>query len=77
MKGPGGSSGVPELTEERPIGEEERSSIAAQIARLSVTAQVALAVKGDSDVRRMLVRHPTGIGARAVIGTPGRSEAGL
>jgi len=35
-----------DLTEERPIGESERSSIAAQVARLSVPGKVELAVKG-------------------------------
>jgi len=32
--------------EEGPIGEEERSSIAAQVARLSVPGKMELAVKG-------------------------------
>jgi len=31
VKGPGGPPAAPNLTEERPIGEEERISIATQI----------------------------------------------
>ncbi|HSQ15563.1 MAG TPA: hypothetical protein VLQ94_04575, partial [Candidatus Binatia bacterium] len=56
MKGPGDSPAVPDITVERPIGEEERSSIAAQLARLTVPGKVDLAVKGNREVRRILSR---------------------
>jgi hypothetical protein len=59
---------------ERPIGEEERSSIAAQIARLSVPGKVELAGKGNREVRRILSRDASSIVARAVIGSPKLTE---
>ena len=74
MKGPGGSPVGPALTEERPIGEDERSSIAAQIARLSVPEKVALAAKGNREVRRILSRDPGSMVARAVIASPKLTE---
>ncbi len=74
MNGPGGSQAVPDLTQERPIGEEERSSIAAQVARLSVPAKVDLAVKGNREVRRILSRDASSMVARAVIGSPKLTE---
>jgi hypothetical protein len=64
----------PDLTEERPIGGEERSSIAAQVARLSVPGKVELAVKGNREVRRILSRDASSIVARAVIGSPKLTE---
>jgi len=72
--GPGGAPAGPDLTEERAIGEEERSSIAAQIARLSVPGKVELAVKGNREVRRILSRDASSMVARAVIGSPKLSE---
>ena len=74
MKGPGGLPVVPDLTEERPIGEEERSSIAAQIARLTAPAKVELAAKGNREVRRILSRDASSMVARAVIGSPKLAE---
>jgi hypothetical protein len=74
VTGPGNSPAVPDLTEERPIGEEERSSIAAQVARLSVPGKVELAVKGNREVRRILSRDSNTMVARAVIGSPKLSE---
>ena len=74
MIGPGGSPAVPDLTEERPIGEEERSSIATQIARLTVPGKVELAVKGNREVRRILSRDGSSMVARAVIASPKLSE---
>jgi hypothetical protein len=72
--GPGGPPPGPDLMEERPIGEDERSSIAAQIARLSVPGKVELAVKGNREVRRILSRDASSMVARAVIGSPKLSE---
>ena len=74
MIGPGGPPVVPNLTEERPIGEEERSSIATQIARLTVPGKVELAVKGNREVRRILSRDASSMVARAVIGSPKLTE---
>jgi hypothetical protein len=74
VKGPGGSPAGPDLTEERPIGEEEWSSIAAQVARLSVPGKVELAGKGNREVRRILSRDASSMVARAVIGSPKLSE---
>jgi len=74
MTGPGGVPAGPILTEERPIGEDERSSIAAQVARLSVPEKVELAVKGNREVRRILSRDASSMVARAVIASPKLSE---
>ena len=74
MKGPGDSPAVPDLTVERPIGEEERSSIAAQLARLSVPGKVELAGKGNREVRRILSRDGSSMVARAVIASPKLTE---
>lgn len=72
--GPGGTAARPDLIEERPVGEEERSSIAAQVARLSVPEKVELAVKGNREVRRILSRDASSMVARAVIGSPKLTE---
>lgn len=74
MKGPEGTPAGPDLTEERSIGEEERSSIAARIARLSVPGKVELAGKGNREVRRILSRDASSMVARAVIGSPKLTE---
>jgi hypothetical protein len=72
--GPFGPAAGPDLIEERPVGEEERSSIAAQVARLSVPEKVELAVKGNREVRRILSRDASSMVARAVIGSPKLTE---
>ncbi len=74
MNDSGASPIRPDLTEERPIGEEERSSIVAQMARLSVPGKVELAVRGNREVRRILSRDANRMVARAVIGSPKLSE---
>jgi hypothetical protein len=74
VKGPGGLPAGPDLTGERPISEEERSSIASQVARLSVPEKVELAVKGNREVRRILSRDASSMVARAVIGGPKLTE---
>jgi len=74
VKGPGVPPAEPNLTEERSIGEEERSSIATQIARLTVPGKVELAVKGNKEVRRILSRDASSMVARAVIGSPKLTE---
>ncbi|MHB1025514.1 MAG: hypothetical protein ACYC24_07360 [Desulfobacteria bacterium] len=74
MKGPGVAPAGPDLTEERPIGEDERSSIAARVARLSVPEKVELAVKGNREVRRILSRDASSMVARAVVGSPKLTE---
>jgi hypothetical protein len=74
VKGPGVASAGPNLTEEGQIGEEERSSIAAQVARLSVPEKVELAVKGNREVRRILSRDASSMVARSVIGSPKLTE---
>jgi hypothetical protein len=68
------SAAGPDLTEERQFGEKERSSIAAQVAQLSVPAKVELAVKGNREVRRILSRDASSMVARAVIGSPKLTE---
>ena len=70
MKGPVDSPALPDLTQERPMSEEERSSVAAQVARLSVPAKVELAMKGNREVRRILSRDASSVVARAVVGSP-------
>ncbi|HEY6097546.1 MAG TPA: hypothetical protein VIU83_05770 [Candidatus Deferrimicrobium sp.] len=72
--GPGVAAAGPELTEERSVSEAERSSIAAQVAKLSVPAKVELAVKGNKEVRRILSRDASSMVARAVIGSPKLTE---
>ncbi len=74
MKGPGVPPAGSDLTEERPIGEEERSSIASQVSRLSVPGKVELAVKGNREVRRILSRDASSMVARAVISSPKLTE---
>jgi hypothetical protein len=74
VKAPGDSPPGPDLTVERPISEEDRSSIAAQVARLSVPEKVGLAVKGNREVRRILSRDSSSMVARAVIGSPKLTE---
>ena len=74
MTGPGVAAAGPDLTEDRPIGEGERSSIAAQVAKLSVPAKVELAVRGNREVRRILSRDASSIVARSVIGSPKLTE---
>jgi len=74
VKGPAGSPAGPDLTEERPIGQEERRQIAAQVARLSVPGKVELAVKGNREVRRILSRDASSMVARAVIASPKLTE---
>jgi len=72
--GPEVPAAGPDLTEDRPIGEEERSSIAAQVAMLSVPGKVVLAFKGNREVRRILSRDASSMVARAVIGNPKLTE---
>jgi hypothetical protein len=72
--GPRGTAAAPDLTTERPVGEEERSSIAAQVAALSVPAKVELAVKGNREVRRILSRDASSMVARAVVASPKLTE---
>ena len=74
MTGPGVAPPGPDLTEERQIGEEERRSIASQVARFSVPMKVDLAAKGNREVRRILSRDASSIVARAVIGSPKLTE---
>jgi hypothetical protein len=74
VKGPGVPPAGPDLTEERPIGEEERISIARQVAQLSVPGKVELAVKGNREVRRILSRDASSMVARAVIASPKLTE---
>ena len=72
--GPFGPAVGPDLTTERAIGEEERSTIASKVAALSVPAKVELAVKGNREVRRILSRDASSMVARAVIASPKLTE---
>lgn len=74
MTGPGGLPAGGSLTEDRPITEEERSSLAAQVARLTVPGKVELATQGNREVRRILSRDASSMVARAVISSPKLSE---
>lgn len=74
MKGPGVAPAGTGLTQERPIGGGERSSIAARVARLSVPEKVELAVKGNREVRRILSQDASSMVARAVTGSPKLTE---
>ena len=74
MKGPGVAPAGTDLTQERPIGGGERSSIAARVARLSVPEKVELAVKGNREVRRILSQDASSMVARAVTGSPKLTE---
>ena len=72
--GPFGPAVGPDLTTERAIGEEERSTIASKVAALSVPAKVDLAVKGNREVRRILSRDASSMVARAVVASPKLTE---
>lgn len=74
MTGPEGVQAGASLTEDRPISEEERSSLATQISRLSVPGKVELAALGNREVRRILSRDASSMVARAVITSPKLSE---
>jgi hypothetical protein len=74
VTGPGGLPVGAVFTEERPIGEDERSSIAAQIAKISVPGKVELAGKGNREVRQILSRDASSMVARAVIASPKLTE---
>jgi len=74
VKDPGGVPAAKALTEERPIGEDEFSSIAAQVARLSVPEKVELAGKGNREVRQILSRDASSMVARAVVASPKLTE---
>ena len=74
MTGPEGVQAGASLTVDRPISEEERSSLATQVARLSVPGKVELAVKGNREVRRILSRDASSMVARAVIASPKLTE---
>jgi len=60
--------------EDRPVGEEERRTLAARIARLAVPEKVELAARGNREVRAILSRDASSMVARAVIGSPKLSE---
>ena len=64
----------PALTEDRPIGEEERQSLQAYIATLTVPRKVELAATGNREVRQMLSRDGSNMVARAVFQSPKLSE---
>jgi hypothetical protein len=74
VTGPGGGANHAGLTEDRPTGEEERRSLAAHIAGLTVPGKVGLAATGNREVRRILSRDASSMVARAVIGSPKLSE---
>jgi hypothetical protein len=74
VKGPGDLPAGAVFTEERSIGEDERSSIAAQIAKMSVPAKVELAGRGNREVRQILSRDGSSMVARAVIASPKLTE---
>jgi hypothetical protein len=74
VTGPGGLTPGATFTEDRPIGEDERSSLAAQIAKMSVPGKVELAGKGNREVRRILSRDASSMVARAVIASPKLTE---
>jgi hypothetical protein len=74
VTGPGGLPTGATFTEERPIGEDERSSLAAQIAKISVPGKVELAGKGNREVRRILSRDASSMVARAVVASPKLTE---
>jgi hypothetical protein len=74
VTGPGGLPPGATFTEERPIGEDERSSLAAQIAKISVPGKVELAGKGNREVRRILSRDASSMVARAVVASPKLTE---
>jgi hypothetical protein len=52
---PGGRDDL-HLTEDRPVSEEDRRSIEARIAALTVPERVELASKGNREVRKILSR---------------------
>jgi hypothetical protein len=70
----GREGAVTPLTEDRPIGEEERRSLQAYIASLTVPQKVDLAAKGNREVRRLLSRDASSMVARAVFQSPKISE---
>ncbi|MBP2673425.1 MAG: hypothetical protein H6Q84_265 [Deltaproteobacteria bacterium] len=63
-----------DLIQDRPLGEDERSSLEAKVAAMTVPEKVELATKGNREVRRILSRDASAMVARAVIGSPRLSE---
>ena len=74
MTGPGDRQPKEDLTGERPIGEDERRSLEAQISAMTVPEKVELASKGNREVRKILSKDASAMVARAVIGSPRLSE---
>jgi hypothetical protein len=70
---PGGRDDL-HLTEDRPVSEEDRRSIEARIAALTVPERVELASKGNREVRKILSRDASSMVARAVIHSPKISD---
>ncbi len=62
------------LTEDRPVGQEARQSIEAQVAAMTVPEKVEMASKGNREVRKILSRDASTVVARALIGSPKLSE---
>ncbi len=74
MNFPGGIPPDADPEGDRPLREEERSSLESRIAAMSVPEKVELAAKGGREVRKILSRDGSVMVARAVIASPKLSE---
>ena len=74
MTVPGRGRDDPGLTEDRPVTEEDRRSLEARIAAMTVPEKVELASKGNREVRKILSRDASNMVARAVIQSPKISD---
>lgn len=71
---PGGGRDDPGFTEERAVSDEDRRSLEARIAAMTVPEKVELASKGNREVRKILSRDASCMVARAVIQSPKLSD---
>jgi hypothetical protein len=70
---PGGRDDL-HLTQDQPVSEEDRRSLEAKIAGMTVPERVELAAKGNREVRKILSRDGSAMVARAVIQSPKVSD---
>jgi len=63
-----------DLFRDHPLGEDEKRSLEAKVAAMTVPEKVELASKGNREVRRILSRDASAMVARAVIASPRLSE---
>lgn len=67
---PSAAAAKPALKTKKPAAEEERGSALQKIARLDIKGRIKLAMKGDKEMRSILVRDGTKLVALAVLESP-------